>query len=180
VSSHLSERGLIEAACGSGEGEAHLRACARCRRELEAWQHVVGVATAAAADSADAAMGPSFLEQQRRDIMARVDDVIDTGRVLMFPSSARPAPPPLTLSRWVAVAAAAGLVVGVFGGRFAHDLQVHSFTPPQAERSLPTDALLPTAEEQLLDEVETARSARGPAALGPLDALTPVAWDLRD
>src|SRR5262245_17917476 len=63
------------------------------------------------------------LAQQRDRILARVDDICRAGKVLTFPNAhARSIPTqPSHRTRWVAAAAAAGLVVGLLGGHLTRD-----------------------------------------------------------
>ena len=58
--------------------------------------------------------------------MERVEQVSRAGRVISFPAAFGRVTPPSAASgsRWVAAAAAAGLVVGLLGGHLTHDLRV--------------------------------------------------------
>jgi hypothetical protein len=78
----------------------------------------------------------------------------------------------------VAAAVAASFLVGLLAEHLAHDL-------PGNRQSAPTQASVPgvqratAADDELLGQVELAAVGVGPAALRPLDALTPRAWDGR-
>jgi len=102
--------------------------------------------------------------------------------VISFPAAFGRVTPPSAANgtRWVAAAAAAGLIVGLLGGHLTHDLRVQpgSVIPTAARAAIVP--LTQPAEDDLLDQVEVAFEGRGPSALRPLDALTPVAWDVRE
>jgi hypothetical protein len=86
----------------------------------------------------------------------------------------------------VAAAAAAGLVIGMLAGHFAHEL-------PGAARVGPAPQLLANesgsavtlravattmTDDEFLGQVELAIGGSGPVALRPLDVLTPRAWEV--
>ena len=84
--------------------------------------------------------------------------------------------------RWISVAAAAGLIIGILGGELVHVVQ------PSARRSSPIAtsiapsaparpafvAVAAPADDGFLDEIDHAVQLRSAAALRVLDELTPV------
>jgi hypothetical protein len=80
--------------------------------------------------------------------------------------------------RWAAAASAAAFVAGVVTGQWTHDFTASAAKPshivateanPSALRAVPTTF----SDDELLGEIEVAASRNGPAALRPLDAMTP-------
>jgi hypothetical protein len=123
------------------------------------------------------------LAQQRDRILARVDDLCRAGKVLTFPSAhARVVPSqPTHRTRWVAAAAAAGLIVGLLGGHLTRDFSTRPSL--HSRHGMATGMTLrparPTpSDDELLGQVEVAFEGTGPSALRALDAVTPVAWDV--
>ena len=92
---------------------------------------------------------------------------------------------PTPIRRWVAGAAAAGLLIGMAAGHFVHELPAlrePAAAPQQVvlTRSpvLPRRAASTVSDDEFLREIEYAVSSSGPAALRRIDALTPVAWEV--
>jgi hypothetical protein len=90
--------------------------------------------------------------------------------------------------RWVAAtgAVAVAFLVGIFTERLAHQLpagrhvetRIASRTPePAVTRTVA--ASMSMSDDELLGQIEAAVDSAGPAALRPLDALTPRAWDVQ-
>jgi hypothetical protein len=71
--------------------------------------------------------------------------------------------------------------VGLLAEHLAHDLPGtrQSMPAARAQVSLPSPQIRPSSDDELLGQVELAASGVGPAALRPLDAMTPRAWDGR-
>ena len=190
---HLTDAQLIEASVGHVAGAEHARQCvehvehcAECRGRHESLRALLENTAAAATADADAAFSAEHLTRQYDRIMERVEQVSRAGRVIRFPATFGRITPPSAASgsRWVAAAAAAGLVVGLLGGHLTHDLRVQTGSglpgrSPAAARAAIVPVAQP-AEDDLLGQVEVAFEGRGPSALRPLDALTPVAWDVRE
>jgi anti-sigma factor RsiW len=185
---HLSDDRLIELCVGSAEGgalEAHLTTCAECQVRHAELAALLGEVTDVSAAEADAAFPAERIGRQQARILQRIEQDGRPGRLITFPLS-RPQEPLLVrsrpASRWVAVAAVAGLVVGLLTGQL---LPVSRTMPPPA-RIVSNEAGAGMAlrvvsttlsEDEFLGQVEAAGSA-GPAALRPLDALTPRAWEV--
>ena len=94
--------------------------------------------------------------------------------------------------RWVSVAAAAGLIIGLVAGqllrfvpwegsrRDAAGLTVQVSRPSTGVVSAAATNASTMTDEQFLDEIESALQARRAHSLRALDALTPTAGDLQD
>jgi hypothetical protein len=192
---HLTDAQLIEASVGlASDGEQgqqcaeHVEHCGECQTRHESLRAMLDDTTAAATADADAAFSTERLTRQYDRIMERVEQVSRVGRVIRFPAAFGrvTAPSAANGSRWVAAAAAAGLVVGLLGGHLTHDLRIQPGTAMAGRatsataRAVIVPAVAQPAEDELLDQVEVAFEGRGPSALRPLDALTPVAWDVRE
>jgi hypothetical protein len=185
---HLSDDRLIEI-CLTGSmtaADRHLASCVECEmRQLALTEMLDDIRTVAVAE-ADAAFPSDRLARQQARILQRIEHEGRPGRVIAFRASQ---PPEAAVrrtrpaSRWVAAAAAAGLIVGLLAGHFAHDLP-GSATParsqivaneagaPVALRAVPTTL----SDDEFLGQIELAVGSGGPAALRPLDAVTPRAW----
>ena len=189
---HLTDAQLIEASVGRAAEHAHecaehVEHCGDCRTRHESLRAMLTDTSTAAAADADAAFSTERLTRQYEHIMDRVEQASRAGRVISFPAAFGRVTPPSAAhgSRWVAAAAAAGLVVGLLGGHLTHDLRIQpgSVMPRRAPAAAARVAIVPVAqpaEDDLLGQVEVAFEGRGPSALRPLDALTPVAWDVRE
>jgi hypothetical protein len=172
---HLSERAIVEAVM-SGDRPAHLDRCDLCASravDLGRWlddTREIGL------ESADAVFPPEQLAAQRAQILRKLEQLDEPTRVLSFPRHAARVDEPATGRRvaasWVAVAAAAGLVVGVVGGQVSARLSVTTpaVDPAAAEAQEPEPAARPVDVAFLqhdYDDVLTLRS------LELLDEITP-------
>lgn len=168
----------------------HLHGCETCT-----WRYTELVAPLAqlradAASEADEIFTPARLEAQRTAIRRGLSEGGRAPHVIPFP--ARPARVDRAVMarpmfRWIAAAAAAGLLVGVSAGRFmparggwtrtAAPLVASSPVRPLADAPRPAAALYRPAgsDEALLSEVEAAVSRHRIEALSALDDLTPHA-----
>ena len=137
---------------------------------------------AAACAEADAHFDDRALETQRHKILARLAHLGHPARVLRFPRAPYGELPATTVNRrWISVAAAAGLLIGILGGELVHVVQ------PNARRSSPmATSIAPSAprpayvavsapvDDGFLDEIDYVIQLRSAAALRVLDELTPV------
>jgi hypothetical protein len=184
---HLSDDRLIELCVGSGDGvpgDAHLSACVECRARHAVLAGLLDQVTEVAADQADAAFPADRLARQHARILQRIDQDGRPGRLIAFPAG-HPQAPLLVrsrpASRWVAAAAVAGLVVGLVTGQFLPHGQSSAPAPRIVSNEAGPGVLrvvsTTLSDDEFLGQVEAAGSA-GPAALRPLDALTPRAWEV--
>lgn len=138
----------------------------------------------AAHAEADAHFDDRALEAQRHKILARLAHLGHHAKVIQFPWTA-PAPIPATgvNRRWISIAAAAGLIIGLLGG------QIVNLLPPQTRRMAPmASSIAPSAsslpgyvparatlpqDDGLLGEVDFAVQLRSASELRTLDELTP-------
>jgi hypothetical protein len=155
--------------------------------ELSAAAPLLDEISAVAVREADAVFTPERLARQQARILHRLEQDGRPARVITFPghgqdpfaSRARPA------SRWIAVAAAAGLVVGLLAGHLAHDMPGR--TAPAAVAARPTDAAEPAlrvvatafSEDEFLGQIELAADNVGGSSLRPLHDATPRAWEVK-
>jgi hypothetical protein len=180
--SHLNDDQLLEAYFSSEE-TAHLKACAGCLSRFDDLARVMEQVREGAASEADAVFTPDRLHDQRDRIIRRLERQGQSAEVLRFPNrfgSQRAANRLLgPARRWVAGAAAAGLVAGVFLG-FAVDRKVSA--PLDTSSNASTVALTSASnrqnasaqDEQMLREIEDALNgpSRRVVELRALDAMT--------
>lgn len=188
---HISDDRLIDlcmtAPAGPGE-QAHLAVCLRCdARRLD----IVGILSEldqAATEDAVSAFPDEKLERQHARILQRVEHDGRPGRLVAFPAhqpSTTFLSPTRPRVRWAAGVAAAAFVAGVLTGQWTHTFttrvnQAPAFVianeaEPEPLRAVPTTF----SEEEFLGKIEVAASRNGPAALRPLDAMTPRVWEVR-
>jgi hypothetical protein len=139
---------------------------------------------AAAHAEADAYFDERALETQRHKILARLAHLGETARVIRFPRSSPGAQPAGTVNRrWISVAAAAGLIVGLLGGQLVH-LAPRTSTRPVASASAMAEAPRPAIpsivpataniDDDLFAEVDFAIELLSAGELRALDELTPL------
>ena len=138
---------------------------------------------AAACAEADAHFDDRALETQRHKILARLAHLGHPGRVIRFPKAAYGELPSTGVNRrWISVAAAAGLLIGILGGELVHVVQptgrrvspiAAAITPgPPARPSFV--AVAAPVDDGFLDEIDYAVQLRSATELRVLDELTPV------
>jgi len=178
---HLSEEGLAEV-CMTGDRPAHLDRCEICASrviELGRWLEEVRVT---GLEAADGVFPEERLAAQQTQIMRKLEQLDRPARVIAFPGQShygqlegtgrgiRPA--------WIGIAAAAGLLLGVFGTQVSTRL----ITPAASEARPPV-----RVEEPAIQAVQTAANEPPPAvvmdpdendrarvpAFDALEALTP-------
>jgi hypothetical protein len=132
-----------------------------------------------------------MLDAQRTRILDRLAHLGQTARVITFPHRSREAAmsAPVNGRRWISVAAAAGLIIGLVAGQLLHFVPSMRVTP-RDEVSMqsvdrPTPMVIPASnsyrvlsDEELLEEVEAALQIRRAHALQAIDALTPTAAEM--
>jgi hypothetical protein len=201
LSRHLSDADLAEVwtdaslaaeTRGAAGARSHLLDCAQCRtRYTEFTSWLDGVRADARAD-ADEAFPPERLAAQQAQILRRLETIGRPARVIAFPrftgpvSAGHPG-----RQRWIAAAAAAGLVVGIGLGRlvdFHRPLGEPDGFPsgPQIARTSQPDrpgGIQPVSvslnDEVLLYDRErfSATAVPIPAPLQHINAITPGARD---
>lgn len=186
---HLGDEDLL-ALIESARSDAHLDTCERCAvRHAELLCLIADLDVVHA--EADAVFDDERLLHQRTHILHRLEKNHGPAKVLPFPAAAEGAGAIRVLAsagrRWVAAAAIAGLVVGVFSGR----MLTHRNDGPNGEepriystsvrRSVTKSVVVPAElrtsgrDEVLLEEVETALARPRVQELTAIDAITPAA-----
>lgn len=188
---HLTDDRLIEICLAdpmTPRQEPHLLTCARCERRRVELAATLGEVTTRVIAEADEAFPADRLARQHARILQQVDHLGRPARVIAFPAghaaeTARPAA--RRVRRWIAAtgAVAAAFLVGIFTEHLAH-LAPAGLWPDvrMTSRAVDTVAVRTVAaslsdDDELLGQIELAVVSAGPAALRPLDALTPRAWD---
>jgi hypothetical protein len=190
---HLSEADLAAVWAdaktdGAPEGplQSHLQACADCRAQYAAFTGWLEAAGADARAEADEAFPADRLAAQHTHVLRRLEALGRPARILAFPKFAGPISANHgTGQRWIASAAAAGLIVGLAVGNLV------DFRPAVTEPRTPQVAVRTTAErggiqpanlsvsdETLLYDAEFSSSAaRVPEVLRPIHDITPGGRD---
>jgi hypothetical protein len=168
-------------------GDAHLHACGACQArydDLSAW---LGDIREDAIDEADELVPPDRLAAQQAQIFRRLEALERPARVIAFPRFSQPtAVVRRGPQRWIAAAAAAGLIVGLGAGElldFRHATSPtadhQSAEPPVAQSA--RGGIQPvsfTFDDSLLYDNEAAITSPRVEALQALDALTPRVRDV--
>jgi hypothetical protein len=141
--------------------------------------------TCTAEDMTDAAFPPEKLARQRVRILQRIEHYGQQARVLAFPVRHRRRPSilqPPSVRRWVAGAAAAGLIIGMLAGHMAHEISpfaLPSALNSQAPEPIPLRASSDVlGDNELLRSIQAAVDTTGPSALRRIADVTPDAWDV--
>lgn len=190
---HLTERELAKVWTNGG-AHPHLDGCPECRVRYDAFAASL---TAIAADlrrGADDAFSTGRLAAQQAQVLRRLEALERPVRIIAFPRAARPVIAGQShVRRWITVAAAAGLIVGVGIGQLleyrrtmtvdripvsiitADTYKRPPSTSARANGVRPVSATI--SDEDLLMGSEALARPRVPA-LGALDDLTPHVRDL--
>ena len=192
----LGARGLDAGAATDTQDQRaleHLGNCTRCSDELGRLTIQADELRELAFAEADEVFDNAMLDAQRTRILDRLAHLGQAARVLSFPRRTREVVMPVSGSsrRWVSVAAAAGLIIGLLAGQVLHFLpgatnsvREQTATIQTADRQggavlIPASATLPMlSDDELMDAVETSVQVRRAQSLQALDALTPTAADL--
>jgi hypothetical protein len=193
LSAHLDEAALLSlwtdaTLAGNPVTHPHLERCAACRNQFADLAGSLDTMRMDALAEADEHFSPERLAAQTAQIFRRLETAERPARVIAFPTFSQPLTSRSShASRWIAAAAAAGLIVGVGVGQLM-DLR-HSLTPRNGlngrlAASAPPSIAASTAplpipghrEELFLSELDASIS-RAPAELRALDAFTPRAGD---
>ena len=192
INQHLDDAALAEVwtnavADGNPPSHPHLVTCPECRlrfTSFTAW--LDGVRDDATAD-ADLAFSSERLSAQHAQILRRLQAADQPTRVIAFPKATGVTVRPLPVRRWVAAAAAAGLVAGIGLGQLL-DLRHMSGgratfpedrAPVVAARPLSgaVPAVATLTEELSVPEIEELATPKY-EALRAFDTFTPRAADL--
>lgn len=195
---HLTDGAFVEiwsASVESGQPalDPHLEQCQQCRTRYNAFIAWMDRMRDDARAEADEAFPPERLAAQQAQVLRRIETLERPGRVIAFPKFARP----ITSTqghaqRWVAAAAAAGLVIGLAAGQFVDirdalgggrrvSPQVSQTTARATPAPLPTNPVVTPTSGSVEDETlffgDAAERVRF-ATLQSVDDITPRARDL--
>lgn len=172
---HLPDSALTALALSSRDDtrwqaslRAHVAVCVVCAEHFARLEKAAALARDSAEAQADERFDPRRLERQRSRVLRRITP--GQHRVVSFPSSrALRQPERLVARRWVAAAAALGLLVGVVAGRWLGP------RGPQAQWAAQSAmaAADTKGDEAFLVELDNARNVPRIAPLAALDGLTP-------
>jgi hypothetical protein len=194
---HLDDAALAEiwsAAVATGEAasDQHLNGCAQCRARYAAFTNWLDRIRDDAHAEADELFTAERLAAQQALVFRRLEALERPARVIAFPKFGRPATSTQGhAQRWIAAAAAAGLVIGLAAGQFVDIRDALSggrsrATAVQTARATqttlsPGPAVTPAsatsaADEKLFfgDAVDRVRVS----TLQPMDDITPRARDI--
>ena len=206
-SGHVEESRLFASYVDERAGEPldprlvdHLATCAECAGRFHNMAAMMHELREAADAETDLVFTPVRLEEQRQQILRRLEQVHRPARVISFPGrdpgiDARAAA--LMTPRWVAGAAAAGLFIGFAVGGYVGPERLHRprtgalvQTAPatmniQRGSSTPVvriSATQPDApdDDAFLIELETALARPRARELQPFDAMTPLVNDVEN
>jgi hypothetical protein len=165
----------------------HLQACAECRVRFASFSQWMTDVRSDAITDADEAIPAERLAAQQAQIFRRLEAAERPARVIAFPKNADGAMRRSPVHRWIAGAAAAGLVAGLGLGQMLDLRHWSTVASPivrteRAEPPSPTQpleaAVLPASlsEDATLAELEAAATPRY-EALRAYDTFTPRAAD---
>jgi hypothetical protein len=185
---HLSDDRLVDMcldAMPTVTESEHLHTCERCSGRHSRLFHVLREVYEAGVAEADAAFPQARLDRQRAHILTRILHEGRPARVIAFPTATASEIRPLRArpaTRWIAGAAAAGVVVGLVAGHLAHDLSPAGSSNHLRARVAAARAETASArrlsssissDDEFIGQME--RLADGPTlpVLQPLNDLTP-------
>jgi hypothetical protein len=116
---HLSERALVDAVTG-GARPHHLDRCDVCAERAVELARFLDEMKTDAVELSDAVFTTERMAAGQHQILRRLEQLDQPARVISFPAAPRhesPAGGRRVAASWVAVAAAAGLVIGLVGGQ---------------------------------------------------------------
>ncbi len=188
---HLGERQLL-AACQEGERPAHLDECQTCRARYAKLAAFLDAVRQDATGAADEVFTAERLAAQAAHVRRRLKNLSAPVRVLTFPAPRRSAPMVGRAGRrWVAMAAAAGLLIGLatgvtvnfhpFGAQFgpptAAERAVGDRTAGSARSMALSNAWAAAdrrqGDEAFLSEADSAFGSPHVEELQAIDAMTP-------
>jgi len=190
---HLDDAAFSElwsaAAVGSDVGVAapdaeHLESCAACRARYDAFTDWLADARVDAIAAADEVFPAERLAAQQSHIMRRIEALERPARVIAFPKYAQPVSAARSgPQRWIAAAAAAGLIVGLGMGEMLDFRRSARLRPlPMAESEPLVQSARGTVQPVSLNSDDPLLYDADPSprveALQALDAITPRVRDI--
>lgn len=194
--SHPRDDRLIAVYFGDEQGDAderravrqHLHGCETCTWRYTELTAPLERLRRDAASEADEVFTPSRLAAQREAVMRRLEQGGSAGRVLPFPSGAAGLTRSLgrrPMTRWIAAAAAAGLLFGILAGRVIEYgrpvapavAKASAMHAPVVSSGAPVTVAdlngQTPADEAFLTDFDQAVTRQRIPALSALDACTP-------
>jgi hypothetical protein len=172
----------------------HLATCDRCSAQFGRLTADADALRDVAFSQADEVFDDTMLDAQRTRILDRLAHLGHAARVLSFPHRTREVVMPVSSGsrRWISVAAAAGLIIGLVAGQMLHfvpsrgavaardqAVSIQAADRPSGPLIVPASASLPVlSDDDLMEEVEASIQMRRAQSLRALDALTPTAADM--
>lgn len=180
-----------DASIAGGEAShPHLAACTQCRVRMEAFTAWMEDVRLEGVSEADEAFPAERLAAQHAHIFRRIEAAERPARVIAFPSFSHPMSSGTSHARrWIAAAAAAGLIVGVGVGQLmdlrrsitggSSSAQFSAIDPPRSDRPVsrvqPISATVNDRDAAFMADVDASLSRNSLAELRALDAITPRA-----
>ena len=193
VNRHLDDSSLAEiwtaaAADGSNATHPHLTSCAHCRARFDAFHVWLDDLRVEARAEADEMLSPDRLAAQQNAIFRRLEAMERPARVIAFPKNTRPVTTSNRVThRWVATAAAAGLVIGIATGQIVDLKKALDRPTPQpvpqitgtsaANRPAPQVQPANLAADEAIFYDEADSSVQSARYLPAVDELVPRARD---
>jgi hypothetical protein len=176
---HLSDRALVDV-CMTGERPAHMDRCDICAERAIGFGRWLDDVRALGEADVDAVFPAERMAAQQAQIMRRLEQLDQPARVIAFPRHLRldgqPEHGHRVSAGWVAVAAAAGLILGVVGSQVSARLSsspAARAVTAQVAATGPATALdaARVAEMNQIDQENADRQSLGD--LSRLDLITP-------
>jgi hypothetical protein len=170
---------------------AHVARCDECAAQFAQLAADADSLRDVAYSEADDVFDDAMLDAQRTRILDRLAHLGQAARIIHFPRRTREAAMPVAGHgrRWISIAAAAGLIIGLVAGQMLHFVPSTSASrrddaPSLVDRPVRSGIIPASAsvrmlsEDELMEQVEASLQPRRAEALHAIDALTPTAADL--
>ena len=188
--SHLDDAAFAELwtnalADGEKPADQHLQACAECRLRFTSFSNWMEDVRADALTEADEVLSPERLAAQHAQIFRRLEAAERPARVIAFPKNSPGSVRQFPVRRWIAAAAAAGLITGVGLGQVLNfrvnvppsfSDRIADTTPRQLPGPTAVPAVATLSDEATLADLEEIATPRY-EALRAYDTFTPRAAD---
>jgi len=173
-----------------GDAHEHVASCSTCQARGHAVAELLHEVTSATASESDALFSDDQLARQHARIMGRVAQECRSARIISFPAAPQtPVRPVRGGTRWVAAAVAAGVILGIVGEHVTERIArggrpARAFAVPAVQvvgdTGVAVRAVSVGSDDDFYGQVELAFGSAAPAALRPLDVLTPRVTDVRE
>lgn len=187
---YLADRGLDALGESDEAGVRHLADCEACQRRYHVFGAELDGTASLVEERADQAFSGERLTRQRERILRRIAAQHSAARVIAFPAAEAAATAGFgrrLALRWVAAAAAAGLLLGLTAGRWLWTGSDQGATAPRqtpvmgtapgSDRALVRAVASEIPGDDILSQIDFALSGPGAQELQALDALTLADFD---